>query len=111
MARNVLAARIAPAQLSTESKQQIRDLARDLLKPRTVLPGILQEVSSLALATGDPDLRQQVHTVVDFPTKFSDTTGITDVNRLLQAQNLIRAALGEHSSSPTKGGTPAVPHC
>ena len=96
MARNVLAARIALAQLSTESKQQIRDLARDLLKPRAVLPGILQEVSSLALATGDPDLLQQVHMLVDSPSYLSNTTGITDPNKLLQVQNLIRAALAEH---------------
>ena len=33
IAGNILPARIAPARLSTESKQQIRDLARDLLKP------------------------------------------------------------------------------
>jgi hypothetical protein len=96
MARNALAARIEPAQLSTESKQQIRDLARDLLKPGAVLPGILREVSSLALATGDPDLLQQVHLLVDSPSHLTDTTGIIDPNKLLQVQNLIRAALAEH---------------
>src|SRR5215467_6988680 len=36
IAGNILPARIAPARLSTESKQQIRDLARDLLKPKAV---------------------------------------------------------------------------
>lgn len=96
--RPPLAARVAPAQLSTDAKQQIRDLARDLLKPIEVLPDarILRAVSSLALATGDPDLLQQVHMLVDSPLYLSDTTGITDANQLFEAQNFIRAALAEH---------------
>ena len=97
MARNVLAARIAPAQLSTESKQQIRDLARDLLTPKAVkYSNILYSVANLALATGDPDLRQQLQTLVDLPSQLSDTSGIKDANQLLQAHNLIRDDLAEH---------------
>jgi len=97
IAGNILAARIAPAQLSTESKQQIRDLARDLLKPKAVkYSNILYSVANLAVATGDPDLRQQVQTLVDLPSQLSDTTGIKDANQLLQAHNLIRNALAEH---------------
>jgi hypothetical protein len=88
---------IVPAQLSPESKQQIRDLARDLLKPKAVeyFP-TLARVANLALATGDPNLRQQVQVLVDLPSQLSDTTGVTDANQLLQAQNLIRATLAKH---------------
>jgi len=97
IAGNILPARIAPAQLSTESKRQIRDLARDLLKPKAVKhSNVLYSVANLALATGDPDLRQQVQTLVDLPSQLSDTTGIKDANQLLQAHNLIRDALAEH---------------
>jgi len=97
IAGNILPARIAPAQLSTESKQQIRDLARDLLKPKAVkYSNILYSVANLALATGDLDLRQQVQALVDLPSQLSDTTGIKDANQLLQAHNLIRDALAEH---------------
>jgi hypothetical protein len=89
--------RIPPAPLSPQSRQQIRDLARDLLKPRVVpLPTITwPAVSCLALATGDPDLRQQVQMLADLPSELSNTTGITDANQLVQVQNSIRAALGE----------------
>jgi len=97
IAGNILPARIAPAQLSTESKQQIRDLARDLLKPKAVkYSNILYSVANLALATGDPDLHRQVQRLVDLPSQLSDTTGIKDANQLLQAHNLIRDALAEH---------------
>ena len=97
IAGNILPARIAPAQLSTESKRQIRDLARDLLKPKAVKhSNILYSVANLALATGDLDLRQQVQALVDLPSQLSDTTGIKDANQLLQAHNLIRDALAEH---------------
>jgi uncharacterized protein YfaS (alpha-2-macroglobulin family) len=93
-----LFAAIEPAQLSAQSKQQIRDLARDLLKPRALkMPeATLHLVSRLALATGDPDLRKRVQTLADLPSELSDTTGITDANKLLQVQNSIRAALAQH---------------
>ena len=93
-----LFAAIEPAQLSAQSKQQIRDLARDLLKPRALkMPeATLRLVSRLALATGDPDLRQRVQTLADLPSELSNTTGITDANKSLQVQNSIRAALAQH---------------
>jgi hypothetical protein len=90
--------RIAPAQLSAQSRQQIRDLARDLLKPRALkMPEVtLHQVSNLALATGGADLRQQVQALADLRSELSNTTGITDANKLVQVQNLIRAALADH---------------
>jgi hypothetical protein len=93
-------ARIEPAQLSPQSGQQIRDLARDLLKPRALKLELVEvtllQVSNLALATGDADLLQKVHMLVDSPSHLSDTTGITDPNKLLDVQDGIRAVLAEH---------------
>lgn len=95
-----LFAAIEPAQLSAQSKQQIRDLARDLLKPKALRSELvvvtLPQVSNIALATGDPDLRRQVQALADLPSELSNTTGITDANKLLQVQNSIRAALAQH---------------
>jgi len=95
-----LFAAIEPAQLSAQSKQQIRDLARDLLKPKAFRSELvvvtLPQVSNIALATGDPDLRRQVQALADLPSELSNTTGITDANKLLQVQNSIRAALAQH---------------
>lgn len=90
--------RVEPAQISATSKQQIRDLARDFLKPRALkMPEVtVRHISNLALATGNADSRPQVQALADLPAHLSDTSGMTDANKLLQVQNSIRAALGEH---------------
>jgi hypothetical protein len=87
---------IQPSPLSTGARQQILQLARDLLRPR---PGVLRDLpteADLALATGDVELRQQVELLAREPGLVAQFTGVGDANEIARLQRAIRVRLDRH---------------
>jgi hypothetical protein len=89
--------RIPPTPLSRASREQILQLARDLLRPK---PGAFRDLpteAGLALATGDEELRQQVESLAREPGLVAQFTGVGDPNEIARLQNAIRARLDRHT--------------
>jgi hypothetical protein len=85
-----------PAPLSSPARQQILQLACDLLRPR---PGVQRDLTveaGLALATGDEELRQQVELLAREPGVVAQFTGLGDSNEISRIQNAIRFRLEQH---------------
>ena len=87
---------IQPTPLSPAARQQIVQLARDLLRPR---PGVWRDLpteADLALATGDEELRQQVELLAREPGLIAQFTLAGDANEIARLQNAIRVRLDRH---------------
>jgi len=85
-----------PARISPSARQQILQLARDLLRPR---PGVSRDLAveaGLALATGDEELRQQVELLAREPGVVAQFTGLGDSTEIARIQNAIRFRLEQH---------------
>jgi len=87
---------ISPANLSAESRSGILQLAQDLLRPKGTLWPHLAIVASLALTTGDPELRRQVELLAKEPGVVSKVTGLIDAHSIDLIQHGIAAQLNEH---------------
>jgi hypothetical protein len=87
---------IPPAALSPESRNGILRLAQDLLRPKATPWPHLPIVASLALTTGDPELRRQVELLAREPGVVSQVTGLIDAHSIDLIQHGIAARVKEH---------------
>jgi hypothetical protein len=87
---------IPPANLSAESRSGILRLAQDLLRPKATWWPHLPIVASLALTTGNSELRRQVELLAKEPGVVSQVTGLIDAHSIDLIQHGIAAQLNEH---------------
>ena len=84
---------IPPTPLSSAVREQIVQLARELLKSKTLEWGQIPTLADLALATGDEELRQQIQSLAISPVMIMQLSGLSDIAHILQLENAIQAQL------------------
>jgi hypothetical protein len=85
--------KIPPAALSPDNRDRILQLARELLRPKGTSPSELPIVAGLALATADPQLREQVELLAAEPGIVTQFTGLVDAEEIQRLQRAIGARL------------------